>query len=42
MNGKRFTGEQDVYWLFNSDVVNYLLKTTGERDRRPNFVIFVV
>ena len=28
--------------LFNSDIVNYLLKTTWGLDRRPNFVIFVV
>ena len=27
--------------LFNSDMVNPLLKTNGGRDRRPNFVIFV-
>ena len=28
--------------LFNSDIVNLLLKTNMGRDRRPNFVIFVV
>ena len=28
--------------LFNSDAVNRLLKTNGGRDRRPNFVIFLV
>ena len=27
--------------FFNSDNVNLLLKANGERDRRPNFVIFV-
>ena len=27
--------------LFNSDVVNLLLKRNGGRDRRPNFVIVV-
>ena len=28
--------------LFNPDIVNLLLKTNGGRDRRSNFVIFVV
>ena len=28
--------------LLNSDIVNLLLKTNMGRDRRPNFVIFVV
>ena len=28
--------------LPNSDIVNFLLKTNEGRDRRPNFVIFVV
>ena len=28
--------------LFNSDILNLLLKTNMGRDRRPNFVIFVV
>ena len=28
--------------LFNSDVVNLLLKTNGGRDRISNFVAFVV
>ena len=28
--------------LFNFDVVNLLLKNNGGKDRRPNFVIFVV
>ena len=26
---------------FNSDIVEFLLKTTVKRDGRPNFVIFV-
>ena len=29
-------------FTFNSDIVNYLLKTTRGRDGRPAFVIFVV
>ena len=28
--------------LFNSDIVNLLIKANGGRDRRPNFVIFVI
>ena len=28
--------------LFNSDIVNLLLKTNLGRNRRPNFVVFVV
>ena len=28
--------------LVNSDIVNFLLRTNEGRDRRPNFVIFVV
>ena len=28
--------------LFDSDIVNLLLKTNEGRERRPNFVIFVV
>ena len=28
--------------LFNFDIVNLLLKNNGRRDKRPNFVIFVV
>ena len=28
--------------LFNSDIANLLLNTNGRRNRRPNFVIFVV
>ena len=34
-----FSGGQEVYLLFNSDIVNF--KTSRGRDRRPNFVIFV-
>ena len=29
-------------YLFNVDIVNFLLKNNGGRNRRPNFVIFVV
>ena len=28
--------------VFNSDILNLMLKTNEERDRRSNFVIFVV
>ena len=28
--------------LFNSDIGNLLIKANGVRDRRPNFVIFVI
>ena len=28
--------------LFKCDIVNLLLKNKGGKDRRPNFVIFVV
>ena len=28
--------------LYNSDIVNLLLKTNLGRDRRPKFVVFVV
>ena len=28
--------------LFNSDIADFLLKTNEGRNRRPNFVIFVV
>ena len=38
----RFPGGEKVYFLFISDILNVLLKTTGERDRQPNFVIFAV
>ena len=36
-----FPGRQNIYLLFNSDIVDFLFKTSGGRDRRPNFVIFV-
>ena len=39
---RSFPGEGNMYLLFNSDIMNLLLKTNGERNRRPNFVIFVV
>ena len=29
VDGDRFPGGQEVYLVFNSDIVNYLLKTTG-------------
>ena len=29
VDGDRLPGEQEVYLLFNSDIVNYLLRTTG-------------
>ena len=33
---------QNIHLLFNSDIMNYLLKTNGGRDKRPNlfFVFF--
>ena len=37
-----FLEGQSIYLLFNSDIVNLLLKTDGGRDRMPNFVIFEV
>ena len=37
-----FPKRQITYLLLNSNIVNYLIKTNGERDWRPNFVIFVV
>ena len=33
---------QNIYLLFNSDIVDFLFKTNRGRDRRPNFVVFVV
>ena len=42
MDGDRFPRWREVYLLFNSDIVNYILKTTKGRDRRPNFVKFVI
>ena len=35
-----FLGGENMDLLFNSDIMNLLLKTNGERG--PNFVIFVV
>ena len=29
----RFPGGQNICFLFNSDIVNYLLKTNGARDK---------
>ena len=37
-----FPGGQNIYLLFNFDIVNSLLKTYGGRERRPNFVNIVV
>ena len=36
--------EQNINLLFNSDIMNYLLKPYGGRDKRSNllFVFFVV
>ena len=31
-----------MYLLLNCDIVNFLLKTNLGKNRRPNFVIFVV
>ena len=31
-----------MYLLFNSYIMNLYLKANGRRNRRPNFVIFVV
>ena len=28
--------------LFNSDIVNFLLKANGVRDRKPNFVRSII
>ena len=36
-----FLGAVNMNLLFNSDIVNLLLKTKGGGDRRPNSVIFV-
>ena len=37
-----FLGEQNIYQLGNSDVVNFFVKTNEGRDRWLNFAIFVV
>ena len=36
----RFPVGENMYLLFKSDI--FLLKTHGGRNRRPNFVIFVI
>ena len=41
VDGDRFPGGQEAYLLFNSDIVNYLLKATVGRGRRLNLLIFV-
>ena len=33
--------EENMNFLFNSDIVNLLLKTNVGKDKRPNFVIFI-
>ena len=33
---------QNIYLLFNFDIMDFLFETNRGRDRRPNFVIFVV
>ena len=38
----RFLGGENMDLVFNSDIVNLLLKTNAGRDRRPNSVIFEV
>ena len=38
----RFLEGENMILLLNSDIVILLLKTDAVRDRRPNFVIFVV
>ena len=38
----RFPGGENMNLLFNSDKVKLLLKNNGGRDRKPNFVVFVV
>ena len=35
-------GLASIYLLFDSDVLNFLLKNNVGRHRRPNFVIFIV
>ena len=38
----RFSERQNMNLLFDSDIVNLLLKTNGVRNKRPSFVIFVI
>ena len=38
----RFPERQNMNLLFDSDIVNLLLKTSRVRNRRPSFVIFVI
>ena len=33
---------QNINLLFNSDIVNYLLKTNGGRDKRPNLFFLLL
>ena len=37
-----FPRRRNLNLVFNSDIVNFLLKTNRWSDRRPNFVIFAV
>ena len=37
----RFSQAWNIYFLFNSDVMNIVLKADRRRSRRPYFVIFV-
>ena len=41
-NPRSFPGGENKSLLFNSDIVNFLLKASGRRGRRHNFVVFVV
>ena len=36
-----FLGGKNMNFLFNSDIVNLLLKTIGDKDRRPNLRFFL-
>ena len=42
VNEVRSPARENIFLLFNSDIVNLLLNTNEGRNRRPNFVIFVV
>ena len=34
-----FLGWQNIYQLFNFDIVNFLLKTNDGRDKRTNLIL---
>ena len=38
----RFPGGENKDLVFSCDIANLLLKTNGERKRKPNCVIFVI